>query len=142
MTQNRVNNWATLILKIKKRYKKKFKRAIKTNEIKKIWDNWINSITQEVIKGGEVKIDKHSSLEIIGIPIMDDKIFGLLKKGKSIRRDGSMKNAEFNGRRQNVKYKIVYKNKLRSDVRFKAHPDFAKLVHETIENTNNYYTIK
>lgn len=141
MTRKNDFDWVHFIAIVKKRHKKKFGKPITATEIRKIIKTYLNWIIEKVIEGGQVRMDRHSTIEVIGVPVLEDKIFKILVKGKSIRRDGSIKNAEFGSKRRDFKYKITYRNKLNEDLHFNADQKFAKRVHEAIENTNNYYKI-
>jgi len=141
MTRKNDFSWPHFIELTKKRHKKKFGKSITATEIRKITKKFISDLIDKVIEGGNVKINKHSSIEVVGTKILEDDIFKLLVKGKSLRRDGTMKNAEFNPRRKEFKYRIVYENSLNKDLRFKADPKFAKRVHQALISTNNYYRI-
>ncbi len=134
------NEWKEFVISTKRKYKKRFGRKIKTTEIKKIWDEYLDFTIERVLKGGEVIVDKYSRLEVVGTPIWNDKNFiERLKKGKALR-NGYFVTANLNPKRRDVKYKIVYTNTYR-DVYFKPHPNFSKQVHQTLCNTNNYFRI-
>lgn len=143
----RVNlfEWTHFIKLAKRRFKKRFKKSISPKEIKKMWDTWIQyRIIDSVIQGGVIQIDKHSTIEIVGTPVLEDKrFFKMLMRGKSTLRNGIVKNATLNSRRRDYKFKIVYINKLAKDkdLYFQGVPKFSKQVHEAIVNQNYYYRI-
>jgi hypothetical protein len=148
MTSSKLNNQFSqkhFIALTKKRFKKKFKKPISATDINKIWKDWVQyHIIDGVIDGDKVKIDKHSSIRIVGMPILDDNSFkGLIMSGRMINRGGSVTSPKMNPKRKEFKYKIVYENKLAKDkaLYFKASPKFAKQVHQALINTNNYYPI-
>lgn len=148
MISNKSNNQfnQTHFIKLtKKRFRKKFKKGISAREINKIWKDWVQyHIIDGVIEGDKVKIDKHSSIRLVGMPILEDKTFkGLILSGRMINRGGVSSPIKRNIKRKDFKYKIVYENKLAKDkaLYFKASPNFAKQVHLALINTNNYYPI-
>lgn len=148
MTSSKLNNQFSqkhFIALTKKRFKKKFKKPISATDINKIWKDWVQyHIIDGVIDGDKVKIDKHSSIRIVGMPILDDNSFkGLIMSGRMINRGGGVTSPKMNPKRKEFKYKIVYENKLAKDkaLYFKASPNFAKQVHQALINTNNYYPI-
>ena len=148
MTNNKLNsqfNQKHFIALTKKRFKKKFKTTITATEINKMWKDWVQyHIIDGVIDGDKVKIDKHSSIKIVGVPVLDDNSFkGLILSGRMVNRSGVASPIKRNIKRKDFKYKIVYENKLAKDkaLYFKASPKFAKQVHEALINTNNYYQI-
>lgn len=142
----RANNfdWDHFIKLTKKRFRKKFKKSISTTEIKKIWDDFLEDVIERVLDGECVNIDRHSQIQVIGRPVMDDPRFmSLLMRGRTMRRNGTLKYAELSPMRRDFKYEIAYTNTLsKKPLYFKAHPKFAKRVHEAIENTNTYYKIE
>lgn len=129
----------------KKRFKKKFKKTVTATEINKVWKDWVQyHIIDGVIDGDDVKIDKHSSIRIVGTPVLEDGTFkSLILNGRMVNRGGVVTSPKRNIKRKDFKYKIVYVNKLAKDkaLYFKASPKFAKQVHEALINTNNYYPI-
>lgn len=142
----RINSlkWAEFVEMTQHKFKKRFKKKIKPAEIKEICDNWIKyRILEELITGSKVQIDKYSTIQIIGVPVLEDKNFmRLLKKGKTRRRDGTLKTATLNPRRKDFKYWIEYTHSLaKRPIYFEADPKFSKAVHEAIVNQNHYYKI-
>lgn len=128
----------------KRRFKKEFKKKVSVTEINEIVKNWLHwGLIAEVLKGGEHKIDKNSSIEVIGTPIMsDERMLNNLMNGRVLTRTGKFKKADnIASTRKDFKYKIVYKNSLAKDknIMFQACPKFAKQVHERLINTNTYF---
>ena len=129
----------------KRRFKKKFGKEISATEINKIWKDYVQyRIIQNVLKGDCVKIDKHSTIQVVGMPVVNDQnLVSLLSNGKIMRRDGTISKADLSHKRKYYKYKIVYKNKLaKGTLIFKASPMFKKQLVDTLNNTNIYFTIK
>lgn len=143
----RINSldWGSFVRQTQKSFKKKFKKEIKSREIKKIWDTFLKvKIIDPVVAGKLVKIDKNSTIQVIGKPIEEDKNFyQMLLRGKMVRRDGVIKMAERNPKRKDFIYKIVYKNKTREGKKlyFKADAAFSKQVRDSLNNTNTFYKI-
>jgi len=137
------NDWAHFVKLTQRRFRKKFKKNITSKDIKKICDSFIQSVIDEVILGDKVQIDKHSTCQVIGTPVLEDKrLKSLLLKGKSFSGAG-IRTARFNSMRKDFKYKIVYENTLsKNRLFFEPHKNFSRQVHEAIINTNNYYRIE
>lgn len=135
-------SWKRQAAIIKRRHKKMFGRTIKTTEIKRIWDAYVKNITDILIKGGEVRIDRYATIEVIGTPILKDRGFmERLKKGKMVL-NGRLVSPKLNPRRRDVKYKIVYKHSMRNDVYFEACAALKKKVRTALKDTNNYFRIQ
>lgn len=138
--------WSHFITLAKRRFKKKYKKNIKATEIKKIWLDWLEYwIIEGVLNGNMVKIDRYSTIQIVGRSILEDKrVFKMLINGKSMGRNGTMKNAEFGSKRRDFIYKIEYENSLAGDKKlyFKADRAFSRRVHEALLNNNIYYKIE
>lgn len=137
-------NWNHFIEVAQERFKKRFKKNITPTQIRKIWDVWVkHRIINKVIEGDCVIIDRHSSIQLIGTPILEDKrFFAMLLRGRMSMRDGTAKIAERHQKRKDYKFKIVYKNDTaKGKLFFKAIPSFSKAAHESIINTNTYYKI-
>lgn len=138
-------NWGRFIKQTQKRYRKSFHKHIRSQDIKKIWDTFLEmKIIAGVLSGDCVKIDKYSTIQVIGTPILNDKrFFSMLMSGKMVRRDGLVKLAKQDPIRKDVKYKIVYKHTLgeKKKILFKADVKFARRVREALNNTNTYYKI-
>lgn len=130
----------------KKKFKREFKKRISVTEINEIVKNWIEyGVIEDVLKGNCTKLDKNSSIQVIGTPIMNDgRMVELLSNGKCLTRKGNYKKADnINSKRKDFKYKIVYTNRLAEDklIMFKACPKFAKKVHLQLINTNTYFKL-
>jgi hypothetical protein len=150
MTRKRQNSnndfdQAHFIKLTKRRFKKKFKKEITATEINKIWKDFVQyGIIQNVLKGNCTKIDKHSTIQVIGEKIEEDSRFvKLLKQGLIVRQTGDIKKVLSRGVRNDFKYKIVYKNKLaKGKLIFNASADFKRQLVKTLNTTNNYFQIE
>lgn len=147
MSKNKTNQFSQthFIELTKKRFRKKFKKGISAREINKICKDWIQLyIIDNVLDGQKVKIDKHSSIRVIGRPVLEDENFkSLIRKGKIMNRGGVLVDDNRSLKRKDYKYKIVYENKLAKNkaLYFKASASFSKQVHQSLINTNQYYPI-
>lgn len=145
--QNSKNDFdqAHFVKLTKRRFKKRFKKNITATEINKIWKDFVQyGIIQKVLKGDCVKIDKHSTIQVIGEKIEENSRFvNLLKQGLIVRQTGVIKKVLTRGVRNDFKYKIVYNNKLaKGKLIFNANANFKKQLVETLNTTNNYFQIK
>lgn len=150
MTRKRQDSYndfdqAHFIKLTRRRFKKRFKKEIKASEINKIWKDFVQyGIVQKVLKGDCVKIDKHSTIQVVGEKIEENSRFvNLLKKGLIIRQNGEIKKVLNRGVRNDFKYKILYINRLaKGNLIFKANTEFKKQLVNTLNTTNNYFQIK
>jgi hypothetical protein len=148
MSKLRINQYNNkdFVALAKKRLKKSLKSKASSAEINSVIKNWIQEkIIAETVKGYKVKIDKHSTIQVVGSPIIKDKLaMNLLSNGKYISRQGILKNADnMNKRRKDIKYKICYINKLAEgkNIHFKASAKFKDQVHKALINTNTHFHV-
>lgn len=129
----------------KRRFKKKFKKEISATEINKIWKDFVQyGIIRNVLKGNCVRIDKHSTIQVVGVPVTEDKPFmNLMKNGRILRQNGTIRKADQLGKRKEFKYSFEYKNSLaKNKIIFKADKKFKKQLIDTLNNTFTYFQIK
>ena len=124
----------------KRRFKKKFGKKITAKEINKIWKDWVQyRITENLLDGRLVKIDKHSTMEVVGFPILQSKT---LTAGKVMRSNGAVMVLDASRKRPDFQYKIVYKNTLAKEkIYFKADVEIRRQLRDKLENTSAYFRI-
>lgn len=129
---------------VRKRYRRKFKQGMKaTNSeiMKVIWD-YLEEVKEKVIKGKKVNFDKHSYMQVTGIPAIEHPTLGLRLKGKSLAGNFIKKADNINHRRGDFIYGIKYVNtKAKEKIYFDPHHKFSKRVHKELVETNVYYDI-
>lgn len=130
---------------VRKRYKKRYGRTIglRDSEIMSRVNIWIEGVINGVVNGKKVKLDKHSYIQVIGTPVLEDEGFKRIVGNGRYIAGGIVKKADnMNYKRNDVKYKIYYVNSLAKEkIYFEAHKDFKKRVHKALVETNNYYKI-
>ena len=130
----------------RKRFRKRYKKGIDATdgEIMRVINEWLESVIEEVVKGKKVKFDKHSYVQVVGVPSLEHKGFqAMIRRGKSNARGFIKKADNMNYRRGDFVFKIVYVNETAKEkMYFTAHKDFSSRVHKALIETNNYYEIK
>lgn len=148
MSKSKTNQFKKpkFIRQAKQRSRKSLGFTPTTKQINEVVKNWIEHyIIAETVKGHEVKIDKHSTIEVIGKPVMEHKrAVSLFSEGRIVSQNKLKKNDSMGKMRKNHIYKIVYKNKLADgkNLHFNAHPSFKKKVNHALENTATYFTLQ
>ena len=134
MTAASVNN------RIKKRFKKKFGKKITTSEINSIWDLWLEEqVIKPLLRGGETKLDKFNSIEVVGSSLWKDKNF----VDRLVNKKGFLRVEHLNPKRKDIKYAIVFKNSLaKKPLYFDATQKLKNRVHQTLCTTNTYFSIQ
>lgn len=148
MSKSKTNQFKKpkFIRQCKQRSRKSLGVTPSTKQINEVLKNWIEHyVIEQVVKGHEVKLDKHSTIEVIGKPVMDNKrAVSLFSNGRIVSKGRLKKNDGMGKMRKNHIYKIVYKNKLADgkNLHFNAHPIFRKKVNYALENTATYFTLQ
>lgn len=130
---------------VRRRYKRRFKKGIGVgnSEIMKEINLYLNEIIDEVIKGKKVIIDKHSYMQVIGTPAVENKVFSrLASKGLTLSTKGKVTTIKSIPRRKDIIYKIVYVNTITDKkIYFDAHPKFKERLKKSLNETNTHYKI-
>jgi len=133
---------AVLTARIKKRFRKKYKKTVTKNKIREVWKDWVDiMITDTLIEKGKVQVDKGFSLEIVGRRLVEDKRKMALIQ--NMVKGGGPKLTQLATRKE-FTYRIVMK-----EGRFKegiliynADRKIKKKVIHALEHTNRYYRIE
>lgn len=129
---------------VRRRYKKRFKKVMPFSDadVMREISLYLNEIMDEVIKGKKVILDKHSYIQVIGAPAVENKTYarlvskGLIFNGKRISKITSIP------RRRDIVYGIEYVNTITDKrIYFDPHKDFKKRLRKSLEETNTHYHI-
>lgn len=123
---------------LKRRFKKYFGLEISSEEINKIWNDWVEeNIITPLSVGTIVHIDKDSKMWVKATPIYKHKrAMALLEKGKMFA-GGRVIDANINFDTSKYIYKIIYENnkfKGKTKLLYKPHRAISKAVNEGIIN--------
>ncbi len=100
-------------------------------------------IIDELVRGKEVRIDKHSTIQVIGRPIKKgSSAYALMKKGLYVQNGFIKKIESVNYFRAGISYKIEYTNTLyKGNLYFNANTEFKKQIYKGLLNRANVYKI-
>lgn len=139
---------SVMTARIKRKFRKKYKKTISKSKIIEVWKDYVEiAIKDELIKKGKVQIDKHFSLEIVGMRLVDDKKrLALQKNGLVLMKGGGVRKAT--ERVQSTRDGFTYKIEM-TEPRFKegllifeADKKIKQAMVDSLQNTNKYYRIK
>lgn len=133
---------AEMTARIKKRFRKKYKKTVTKNKIREIWKDWVEiMIIEPLVQKGKVQIDRGFSLEIVGKRLVDDKRKIALIQNMANGGGPTLKPI---ATRKEFTYRIVMKEDRFKEGILIFEPDkkIRQKVRHALENTNRYYRIE
>lgn len=124
--------------KIKKEFKKTYKKKISINEINKIWKDWVDEfVTKKLNVGSVVKLTDNNKIWVKAIPLHKHKrAMALRNKGLTYSK-GRVTEANINFDTSKYIYKIMFETqKLNKKIKlfYTPHSNIKKAVNEGITN--------
>jgi len=131
---------AGVVGRIKKRFRKRHKKTVGRDKIRKVWKDYVDiMIIEPLVAKGRVQVDKRFGLEVVGKRLAEDKR-NLALITNAAKGNGPTIKIPRRG--------FTYRIRMVED-RFKQglliyEPDkrIKKAVRESLENTNTYYRIE
>ncbi len=126
-----------------RRVKKVTGKVVDKKEIKRVWKNWLEEyVIKGVLAGKKIPMGKYANIYVQGTPLLQIDALPLIKAGKCVSRNGTIRKIKFNRKRKDIVYEVVYENELaKSKLYFDTAPPLAKRLTKSLNETNTYYKI-
>ena len=138
-------NYPLVKARIKKQYRKRFKKSASLTEIDKVWKAYLEKVLiKELLSGKKVEVIRGFEFEVVGRK-MDDKKHALLRRGVLICDSGKVKNGmNINMMKKGFVYSIECNNVnfKKGKLYFKADKKIRKSLNYLLSNTGQYFRIE